>query len=481
MYMMIRSAVMQQPVVRDNLSVLVENDVMTQQEADAAAARISFVDTIEEVADFADVVFEGIIEKLEIKQDYFAKMDAIFPPTTILATNTSAISITEIAEKSVHKERIIGTHYWNPAYLVPLVEVIKTKYVSDETVQATYDLLKEAGKRPVIVKKDVPGFLANRMQHALFREALNIIEQDIADPADVDDAIKYGFGMRLGICAPVEVMDMGGLDLTYNIHSYLFPHLCNSTEPSKLLTDNIAKGNLGFKTGQGLETWSERRCRKSKQRTDRGTHQSCPRSWSFIGGCQMRDVVIVAGCRTPIGTIGGQFKTLAPVELTIPVMQNLIKRAGIDPVIIDDVIWGCNYQRTYKENNLARVAAVKAGLPVTVPGITIHRNCTSSMSAIQMGFYQIRAGEAECIMAGGSDSMSTAPHMVFNARYGQKYGHMEMRDSMWDSLTNLGVGTGYGYHGRERSGQIRHHKGADGCIFSSFPTACGSSHRCRTF
>ena len=121
----------------------------------------------------------------------------------------------------------------------------------------------------------------------------------------------------------------------------------------------------------------------------------------------MRDVVIVAGCRTPIGTIGGQFKTLAPVELTIPVMQNLIKRAGIDPVIIDDVIWGCNYQRTYKENNLARVAAVKAGLPVTVPGITIHRNCTSSMSAIQMGFYQIRAGEAECIMAGGSDSMST--------------------------------------------------------------------------
>ena len=122
----------------------------------------------------------------------------------------------------------------------------------------------------------------------------------------------------------------------------------------------------------------------------------------------MRDVVIVAGCRTPIGTIGGQFKTLAPVELTIPVMQNLIKRSGIDPVIIDDVIWGCNYQRTYKENNLARVAAVKAGLPVTVPGITIHRNCTSSMSAIQMGFYQIRAGEAECIMAGGSDSMRTA-------------------------------------------------------------------------
>lgn len=158
----------------------------------------------------------------------------------------------------------------------------------------------------------------------------------------------------------------------------------------------------------------------------------------------MRNVVIVAGCRTPIGTIGGQFKTLAPSELSIPVMQNLVKRAGIDPAIIEDVIWGCNYQRTYKENNLARVAAVKAGLPVTVPGITIHRNCTSSMSAIQMGFYQIRAEEADCIMAGGADSMSTAPHMVFHARYGQKYGHMEMRDSMWDSLTNLGVGPAMG-------------------------------------
>jgi len=158
----------------------------------------------------------------------------------------------------------------------------------------------------------------------------------------------------------------------------------------------------------------------------------------------MENVVIVAGCRTPIGTIGGQFKSITSLNLSIPVMQNLVKRAGIDPVIIDDVIWGCNYQRTYMENNLARVALVKAGLPTSVPGITIHRNCTSSMSSIQMGFYQIRAGEAECIMAGGADSMSTAPHMVFNARYGQKFGHLEMRDSMWDSLTNLGVGPAMG-------------------------------------
>ena len=154
----------------------------------------------------------------------------------------------------------------------------------------------------------------------------------------------------------------------------------------------------------------------------------------------MRNVVIVAGCRTPIGTINGQFKNVAPSDLSIPVMQKLVERSGIDPVMIDDVIWGCNYQRTYKENNLARVSLVRAGLPVTVPGITIHRNCTSSMSAIQMGFYQIRAEEADCIMAGGADSMSTAPHMIFGLRNGQKFGDMQLHDSMWDSLTNLGVG-----------------------------------------
>lgn len=158
----------------------------------------------------------------------------------------------------------------------------------------------------------------------------------------------------------------------------------------------------------------------------------------------MRNVVITAACRTPIGTIGGQFKNLTATDLSIPVMQQLVARAGIDPTLIDDVIWGCNYQRTYKENNLARVAAIKAGLPDTVPGITVHRNCTSSLSSIQLAYYQIKAGEAECIMAGGADSMSTAPHMVFNARYGKKYGHMDMRDSMWDSLTNTGIGPAMG-------------------------------------
>ena len=240
----------------ENLRVLCDNGLVAESEIEATVRRVSFTEDIKELADFADIIFECIVEKLEVKQEYFAKLDKLCPPSTILATNTSAISVTEIAEKSVHKERIIGTHFWKPAYLIPLVEVIKTKYVCECVVNETYELLEDAEKMPVIVQKDVPGFLANRMQHALFREALSIVDNGIATPEDVDKAIKYGFGMRLGVMAPIEVMDSGGLDLTYNIHNYLFPHIENSTEPSKLLADKLKEGKLGFKTGEGIMKWS---------------------------------------------------------------------------------------------------------------------------------------------------------------------------------------------------------------------------------
>ena len=158
----------------------------------------------------------------------------------------------------------------------------------------------------------------------------------------------------------------------------------------------------------------------------------------------VNDVVIVAACRTAIGLHGGALRSLSAVELTIPVMQELIKRAGINPEIIEDVIWGCNYQKTHNENNLARVAAVKSGLPHSVPGITVHRNCTSSMSAVQMAYYQIKCGEADAIMAGGTDSMSNASYTVDKMRWGSRLGHAEIRDSMWDSLTSLGIGPAMG-------------------------------------
>ncbi|MDR3364211.1 MAG: thiolase family protein [Clostridiales Family XIII bacterium] len=155
------------------------------------------------------------------------------------------------------------------------------------------------------------------------------------------------------------------------------------------------------------------------------------------------EVYIAAGARTAIGTMGGVFASLTALDLSIPVIRALAG-GGIDANDIDDVIWGCNYQRTYQENNLARVALVKAGLPDTVPGVTIHRNCASSMSSVQFAFCQIAAGEADVVLAGGGESMSTAPHMVFGARGGKKFGNFELRDSMWDSLTHLGIGPAMG-------------------------------------
>ena len=243
--------------MKEGLQVLADNGVIESDTIPEILERVSCTESLEEAAEFADVIFECIVENLAVKQDYFAKLDGLCPETTILATNTSAISVTEIAEKAVYKERIIGTHFWKPAYLMPLVEVIKTEYVSEQVVEATYGLLEEAGKCPVIVQKDVPGFLANRMQHALFREAISIVENGIATAEDVDKAVKNGFGMRLGVMAPMEVIDSGGIDLTYSIHDYLFPHIESSTKPSPLLKEKLDEGKLGFKTGEGFMKWSQ--------------------------------------------------------------------------------------------------------------------------------------------------------------------------------------------------------------------------------
>ena len=240
-----------------NLTFLAENGVVDAGEIDAILARVAYTEDIQAIAN-ADIVFECVVENLAVKQDLFQKLDGICGPDTILASNTSAISITEIASKSTHKNRIIGTHYWNPPYLIPLVEVIRTEQVSDSTVERTFEILNAAGKHPVLVKKDVPGFLANRLQHALFREAISIVEHGIASPKDVDEAIKYGFGMRVGISAPFEVMDMCGLDLTESIHSYLFPHIEDAHEAQPLLKQNISEGRLGFKSqGRGFVDWSQ--------------------------------------------------------------------------------------------------------------------------------------------------------------------------------------------------------------------------------
>lgn len=253
-------------VIRDNLNQLKDKGIITEEEVEARMSRISFVfpDKGDEFKN-ADMIIECVAEVMETKQDLFAELEGICREDCIFCTNTSVMSPTEIAQKCEHKERVVGTHFWNPAHLIPLVEVVKTEYVTEENMQLTMDALSRAGKKPIYCKKDVPGFVANRMQHALWREAISIVENGIADPETVDDAVKYSFGLRLPQLAPIENSDMVGTQLTYNIHSYVLKYLEDTHEPSPILQKMLDEGKMGFSSGEGFMKWDEESIAKSKK------------------------------------------------------------------------------------------------------------------------------------------------------------------------------------------------------------------------
>lgn len=251
--------------IKANLTVLREKEIITDEDIEGILSRIKTTEDFEESVKDADFIIECIPENMEMKQDLFARVEKYCKEDAILATNTSVMSITEIAQKTNNKVRVVGTHFWNPPYLIPLVEVVKSDYTSDEIFDTTYDLLKKVNKKPVKVNKDVPGFLANRLQHALWREAISIVENGIADAETVDEAVKYGFGLRLPHLGPMENADMVGLDLTYSIHDYILKHLESSKEPSPILREKFEKGELGFKTGLGFQKWTEEEVKKSNE------------------------------------------------------------------------------------------------------------------------------------------------------------------------------------------------------------------------
>lgn len=252
--------------IKGNLALLEKEEVITKDQVEALIGRIKTFENIEQAVKEAQFVIECIPENMEMKQNLFRDLEPLCHQDTIFATNTSVMSITEIAEKTLKKDRLVGTHFWNPPYLIPLVEVVKAEESSDESLELTLALLKKAGKHPIKVNKDVPGFVANRLQHALWREAISIVERGIADPETVDEAIKMSFGLRLPVLAPMENADMVGTDLTYSIHDYILKHIESSTQASPLLKEKVAAGDLGFKTGKGFMTWSDEEIQESKAR-----------------------------------------------------------------------------------------------------------------------------------------------------------------------------------------------------------------------
>lgn len=254
--------------IRTNLQVLNENGLIRDDERELILTRIKSSITLEEVAREANFIIEAVPEDLELKREVFSKLDKICHKDTIFASNTSGLSITDMGLATGRPEKVIGTHFWNPPHLIPLVEIIRGEKTSSETTKVSIDLMKIIGKKPVTVKKEVPGFIGTRLHQALIREAFFIVEQGIASMEDVDTVVKTSFGRRLAITGPFETCDLGGLDVFLAV-AEVWKGLCNNGEPSRLMVEKVKKGKLGTKSGEGLYKWdseSIERIRKAREK-----------------------------------------------------------------------------------------------------------------------------------------------------------------------------------------------------------------------
>ena len=243
--------------VREIVKELVEFGALSEEELERRLSQLFLVTQIDDDAiKNADLIVESVFEDMDVKRNTFAQLEKVCREDCILCTNTSVMSPTEISRDIKHRERFVGTHFWNPAHLIPLVEIVMSDATSQQTAQTVMDVLTDIGKKPILCKKDVPGFIGNRLQFALWREAFYIVEEGIADAKTIDDACKYGPGLRWPVLGPMENADMIGLDLTYNMHNYLFKWLNDSHEPSHILKEMLDNGDNGMKTGKGWLDWS---------------------------------------------------------------------------------------------------------------------------------------------------------------------------------------------------------------------------------
>src|SRR5208283_5248330 len=237
------------------LAKSVEKGKMSGDEKSAIMGRIKGTTKIEDMKD-ADVVVEVVLEKMDLKKQIFKQLDEITKKDAILATNTSSMSITEIATATARPDRVVGMHFFNPVPLMKLVEVIRGLKTSDETVATTMELSKKLGKEPVEVKVDVPGFLANRLMIAVAIEAIKLYEQGIASKEDVDKAAKLGLNYPMG---PFELMDLTGIDINYHVMDYFHKELPKELkwDPPLTIKNMVKAGVLGRKTGAGWYNYNK--------------------------------------------------------------------------------------------------------------------------------------------------------------------------------------------------------------------------------
>jgi 3-hydroxybutyryl-CoA dehydrogenase len=245
--------------VNDMLGLLTEGDVISVQEAEQARSCIRGTTDLRDAAVPADVVCESIVEDLEVKQRIFEELELLVGEDTVLATNTSGLPITRIAANLRLPERALTVHFWNPPHLMPLVELVKGERTTDRYVRRMQTILREAGWSPVVLARDVPGQLGNRLQHAVYREAFHIIQEGIASAEDVDIAIKNGPGLRWPVYGLMEHADMVGLDMMDAIGSYLFADLAADRTTPPVVRERVANGNLGVKSGRGFFEWTDER------------------------------------------------------------------------------------------------------------------------------------------------------------------------------------------------------------------------------
>jgi 3-hydroxybutyryl-CoA dehydrogenase len=244
--------------VRANLLQLEEAEFLPPGAVDTILARIRVVSTEAEAVGAADFVTEAVAEDLQVKQELFARLEADVRPETILASNSSSFPITQTAGLMKHPERAILTHYFNPPHIVPVVEVVPGENTSEETTCTTHQFLLNIGKKAIRINKEIPGFLVNRVQTAMYREVWDLFDQGVASAEDIDEAIRGSMGMRLAAVGPLKVNDFAGLDINVITYKLMIQHMRGDKEVPDKMQQLVDEGNFGVKTGKGIYDYTSK-------------------------------------------------------------------------------------------------------------------------------------------------------------------------------------------------------------------------------